>query len=108
MEAGGPPEVPTIPGDALSYLLGILRCDAMAGADPEKPLADLMDDLHRRSVAILAEEIDHAAEQANKGEFDPERYRWLLRCLRELEKLPLTTPEERQPDGLATLERLAA
>jgi len=80
----------------------------MAGADPEKPLADLMDDLHRRSVAILREEIDHAAEEAKKGEFDPERYRWLLRCLRELEKLPLATPEERQRDGLATLERLAA
>ena len=79
-----------------------------AGADLEKPLADLLDDFHRRSVAILAEEIDHAAEQANNGEFDPERYRWLLRCLRELEKLPLTTAEERQPDGLATLERLAA
>ena len=81
---------------------------AMAGAETEKPLTDLVENIHRRCVAILGEEIDHAAEEAKKGEFDPERYRWLVRCLRELEKLPLTTPEERQPDGLATLERLAA
>ena len=80
----------------------------MPGANPEKPLADVIDEIHRRCVVILGEEIDHEAEEASKGEFDPERYRWLVRCLRELEKLPLTTPEERQPDGLVTLERLAA
>lgn len=80
----------------------------MAGADPDKQLADLTDEIHRRCVVILGEEFDHVAEEAKKGKFDPERYRWLLRCLRELEKLPLTTPKERQPDGLATLERLAA
>ena len=80
----------------------------MAGADREKPLGDLVDGLHRRSIAILGEEIDYAAEQAKKGKFDPERYRWLLRCLKELEKLPLTTAEERHPDGLSQLEHVVA
>ncbi len=47
----------------------------MPGADPERPLADLTDEIHRRCVVILGEEIDHAAEEASKGEFDPERYR---------------------------------
>ena len=72
----------------------------VASTDAEKSLPEIMENLHRRCIAILREEIDHAAEQAKKGAFDPERYRWLLRCLRELEKLPLTTPEEGQPDGL--------
>ena len=30
--------------------------------------------------------------ELRRGKFDPERYRWLVPCLRELEKLPLTTP----------------
>ncbi len=40
----------------------------MPGANPEKPLADVIDEIHRRCVVILGEEIDHAAEEASKGE----------------------------------------
>lgn len=43
----------------------------MASTDAEKSLAEILEDLHRRCVAILREEIDHAAEEASKGEFDP-------------------------------------
>jgi len=78
----------------------------MPGASLEKPPTELINDLHRRSIVLLGEEIDHAAEQAKNGKLDLEKYRWLLRCLKELEKLPLTTPNERQPDGLSMLERL--
>ena len=59
-----------------------------------RALDEMVENLHRRCIILLREELDHAAEQAKAGELDLERYRWLLRCQKEVEKLPLTTQAE--------------
>ena len=69
-----------------------------------EPLAVRFEQLVRRLLNILLRETERLLSQAERGETDFQRLRWLIRCDRELRK---SIPAEIEYDGLSDLDHLA-